>query len=96
METADQLVPFFRLELLARVEFLDAVFLAAHARAEVLGRHLGIGAAQHRKIIRQQTVAGQVVQRRHQQTLGQVTGRTEDHHDAGFTDRRGALCILPD
>ena len=61
-----------------------------HARAERVIRHLAAGDADDGKAVRQQPRDGEIIERWHQQTFGQVAGRAEDHEGAriGLTRRR--------
>src|SRR5262249_33436792 len=78
---------------LGRREFSD---LAAQLLAEIVGTHLDVADADDRKSGGQQVFVAQVVQRRHQQALGQIASRAEDYEDArtGGTSLRRSLCLI--
>src|SRR5215469_4162824 len=78
---------------LGRREFLD---LPAQLLAEILGTHVDVADANDRKFVGQQIVVAQVVQRRYQQALGQITSGAEDYEDAwtGGASLRRSLCLI--
>ncbi len=84
VETADQLVPHRLVEHLAGVELLD---LRAHALAERRRVPHIDRCPEHRELLGQQAVAGEIEDRRHKQTLREVAGRSEENHDARVARR---------
>jgi hypothetical protein len=90
VKTADEIVPGGLIEGVTRVELLDVV---AEPRAERLGRERVHGRAQQREAVGQQAVTGEVVERRHQQALGQVARGAEDEHHARLARRTGGIRI---
>ena len=90
VEAADQLVPHRLVEGLAGVEALDVL---AHPLAERLRRQRVHGGAQQREVVGQQAVAGEVVERRHQQPLGEVAGGAEDQEHARLARGIGAVRV---
>ena len=71
-------------EGVTRVKLLDVL---AHPRAERVRRELVHRRAEEREAVGEQAVAGQVVERRHQQPLREVAGSAEDEHHARLARR---------
>ncbi len=88
VEAADQVVPRRLVEGMTGVELLDVL---AEPGAEGVGRERVHRRAQQREALAQQAVAGEVVERRHQQALGQVAGGAEDEHHARLAGGAGGL-----
>ena len=58
----------------------------ARPLAEILFGEFVFGEAEDRELLRQEFVAGQVVERGQQLARGEIAGRAEDHHDAAVGD----------
>ncbi len=79
IQAGTELVPDGLIEVGTGVELLD---VGGHALAELVGRHRVHGTADDGELVRQEAVAGQVEDRRHEQAFRQIAGRPEDDHDA--------------
>ena len=105
-EAGERLVGLRRFELAGKIaaafeEPVDvgravAALELLHALAQVIAKAVVADVtrrdADEREIVRQQSVAPQVAQGRHQQAAGQVARRAEDHQRAGGS-RWGSLCV---
>jgi hypothetical protein len=91
VELGDELLPHAGVELAAGVELLDPVLLVAHLRAELFGGELDDVGTDQRELLRQQPVAREVVEGRHEQALREVARGAEDDDHAGVAGRLTGL-----
>ncbi len=92
IEALAEMIPDRRVEFLAGVKRAD---VAGHPLTEVLRRQLVHGDPDDGELLGQEAVAGEVVEGRHQQALGQVARGAEDDQDARIAGRPGTPGARP-